>query len=161
MIRLRHIVAAGCLIVLSAIPLRATEAQLDWLAGAWCSDNGKVFSQEVWQQPQFGLMLATNLQYNREKNRSSFEYMRIDSRGEKTQFFAQPMGTAAVAFELVQSAEQMLRFENPQHDYPQFIQYQRQGTELVATIGRLDDPDSNSQWRWQPCESLINSVIDG
>jgi hypothetical protein len=41
-------------------------------------------------------------------------------------------------------------FENPEHDYPQRIIYQREGNLLIARIeGEVSGEAKGQQWQWQ------------
>ncbi len=66
---------------------------------------------------------------------NEFEFMRImDLEGTIT-FVAQPNGNAPTSFARTDGGEGWIRFENPEHDYPQRIEYRREGDALKAEIG--------------------------
>ena len=61
--------------------------------------------------------------------------MRIANLDGTLTLLAQPGGAAAVPFKRTDGDKDWIRFENPQHDYPQRIEYRRVGEELHAEIG--------------------------
>jgi len=63
------------------------------------------------------------------------EFLQIRDRADGIVYIAQPNGGTAVEFKLVKINDNEAVFENPQHDFPQRITYQRviDGS-LVAAI---------------------------
>ena len=49
-------------------------------------------------------------------------------------YLAQPQGRPATAFKQTQAGEMSARFENPGHDFPKRVEYQRRGQSLHAEI---------------------------
>ncbi len=147
---------AFALTLAAATPLMASGTQspvLDWLAGHWRSENGARVSEEIWSEPEGGLMLGMSRTIRDGKARG-FEFLRIeigavsgtagDGAGEGAALFAQPGGRPAVRFTLTSSAPNEATFENPDHDYPQRIVYSREGDHLTATISRIDGSDQRA-----------------
>ena len=68
---------------------------------------------------------------------AEFDYFRIESRGGKPAYIAQPRGAPPTPFEwqpTASSAENAL-FKNPAHDFPKRVGYRRvDGTSLLAFI---------------------------
>lgn len=93
--------------------------------------------EEHWLTPSSNRMLAVNRTLVDGQTRA-FEYLQIDMSSEQAVYLAQPGGRPAVSFVQSDAGEQRVRFENPDHDFPQFIEYRRAGDELTATIGTLD-----------------------
>src|SRR3546814_14135465 len=60
--------------------------------------------------------------------------MRIVSDGGATSFHAQPNGAPPTVFTMVASGEGWIRFENPEHDFPNQVEYRREGDRLSAWI---------------------------
>jgi hypothetical protein len=65
---------------------------------------------------------------------AQFEFLRVELRDGVPTYLAQPQGVPAVAFRLIQSGDSSVRFENPAHDFPQRIEYRRNGSALRAEI---------------------------
>lgn len=110
--------------------------ELNWLQGEWVSkETGR--TREVWHKigpktwegegarrdPETGLWRET-------------ESLRLVEMGNAVYYLAKvPGNPLPVAFKLVEVDESTARFENPQHDFPQFLVYQRTGTELFVEAG--------------------------
>ena len=63
---------------------------------------------------------------------------------------ASPQGRhPPTGFALVESGPRRAVFENPGHDFPQRIVYERTGDRLDARIeGRQDDQPISEEWSW-------------
>lgn len=109
-------------------------AQLRWLAGCWEARTPTRVTQESWIAPAGGLMLGVSRTVVRDVARE-FEFLRIELRDGTPTYVAQPGGGPATAFSATVVSDTAVRFENPQHDFPQGIAYRRVGTDsLVASI---------------------------
>ena len=64
----------------------------------------------------------------------SFEFLRIAEIDGVPTYHAQPGGRAPTAFKRSDGGAQWVRFENPAHDFPQRIEYRRDGDLLNAVI---------------------------
>jgi hypothetical protein len=111
----------------------AASPDLGWLAGHWCSEEGDRRVDEVWLAGAGGSMhgLSRTLAGG---NVESFEFMRVEADAGKTSFLAQPNGAAPTAFELAEHGAQHASFENSAHDFPNRIEYRREGDLLHARI---------------------------
>lgn len=110
--------------------MAATTEQLRWLAGCWTSDAAG--SGEVWLAPAGGMMLGVGRQV-REGRVVSYEWLRIvETADESLDYVAIPSGQAETRFRLSALGERQVTFANPDHDFPQSIQYRRQADALVA-----------------------------
>ena len=103
-------------------PTVATLDDLGWLAGHWQAEREGTITEELWTAPAGGLMLGLNRQY-RAGGRAAFEYLRIESGAEGIRYVASPGGGPPTAFPLARTAERHVAFENPDHDWPQVIEY--------------------------------------
>jgi hypothetical protein len=144
------IFATGIVASLVAMtPASASEAiDLDWLAGAWCSE-GASNSEEHWLRREGGLMLAMSRTVT--KKGTEFEFVRIEFDAKGARYIAQPSGGPATVFELVNAAPNQVTFANPQHDFPKRIRYTRQGDSLIARIDAGTDDSRHREFRWTPC----------
>jgi len=66
--------------------------------------------------------------------RTQFEFLRIEVRDGVPAYLAQPQGRPAVEFRQVHGDEGSVRFENLAHDFPQRIDYRKNGDALHAEI---------------------------
>lgn len=122
-----------------ATPAKAVITDLDWLSGNWVGTRGTAGTttiEERWGPPLGGSMLAVNRTVSRGRL-AAFEYLRIVERDGGLVYIAQPGGSAPTEFILTEHAPNRAVFENPRHDYPKKIVYQRSGDALTATIGFL------------------------
>jgi hypothetical protein len=120
-----------------------------WLSGYWlsCSDGDQV--SETWSDVRGGTSLGVN--FTLSKGEASWEFLRIgpsSANKESISFYAAPSGQAPAEFPLApaKSASARLVFENPAHDFPQRVTYERSGDRLNARIegmlgGKLEAMD--------------------
>jgi ketosteroid isomerase-like protein len=106
---------------------------LHWMAGHWCTDQGEASIEEIWLPPRGGLLVGMGRTSTADQTRG-FEFLRI-ARVEGVQhFMAQPGGRPATQFARTAGGEDWVRFENPEHDFPQRIEYRRHGDQLNAEV---------------------------
>lgn len=117
-----------CLVVLSCSAVwpasAATIADLHWLAGCWAGGNGDRRVEEQWMAPAGGTMLGMSRTVAGTETRA-FEFMRIEEAGGKLVFIASPSGQEGASFPSVAVGDGRVVFENPRHDFPQRVIYQR------------------------------------
>ncbi len=131
---MRHTkVMLGACLALCTGQAAAGEAGLDWLAGHWCSDDDGRQAEEVWLPGAGGTLLGMSRTV-RGTEMESFEYMRIVSDTEATRFHVQPNGVPPTVFAQAARGDGWIRFENPAHDFPNRIEYRREGDRMHAYI---------------------------
>jgi hypothetical protein len=137
---------------------REDAGRLGFMVGCWQSKpdaDGRV-NKEVWSAPQGGIMFGWATA-TRGGELVSFEQSRIDVRGARATYTASPEGQRPVVFTeaapdpLALAPPNSVRFENPDHDYPQRIFYRADGGDLVATISRIDG-SRPGEYAWERCE---------
>lgn len=127
---------------------------LAWLKGCWRTEaprEAESGSQttEVWIDPPGPALLGYSFTQG-EGQVQGWEQMRIDAAdGGRPRFVAMPGGGAPVEFRMAEqfnldAPTQIAVFENPAHDYPQRIAYQRDRNRLTATISRADGSDPHT-----------------
>jgi hypothetical protein len=91
-------------------------------------------TQEQWMRPEGNSMLGMSRTVVNGKT-PFFEFLQIRPDGEDMVYLARPQGKEPTSFKLVKINESVAIFENPQHDFPQRIAYQRQiDGSLLAVI---------------------------
>jgi Domain of unknown function (DUF6265) len=117
-----------CLVVLSCAATwpvsAATIADLHWLAGCWAGGGGDRRVEEQWMAPAGGTMLGMSRTVAGGKTRA-WEFMRIEEGEGKLVFIARPSGQEGASFPSVAGGDGRVVFENPGHDFPQRVIYQR------------------------------------
>jgi hypothetical protein len=63
----------------------------------------------------------------------AFEYLRVVERDGGLVYIAQPGGKTATEFVLTELTPSRAVFDNPRHDYPKRIVYERSATGVLAT----------------------------
>jgi hypothetical protein len=119
-------------------PAKADLSSLSWLEGRFFvsgkSTGGKQRDmEEHWGPAGGGAMLGT-ARTVADGRMTSFEYLRIVERNGSLVYVAQPGGGAATEFVLTELTATRALFENPRHDYPKRIVYER----LPAAKGGQD-----------------------
>lgn len=100
--------------------------RLAWLAGCWSRESPKRIVEEQWMAPRGGLMLGMSRTVSKETGGTiEFEAVRIEEREGKLVFVAKPSGQPEATFESIELTESLVVFENPAHDFPQRVGYQR------------------------------------
>ncbi len=111
----------------------AAAAEFDWLAGHWCGGGAERTIDEVWLPEAGGALLGMSRTV-RGGGTESFEFMRLVPAGKDAGFHVQPNGVAPTVFAIAGRGEGWVVFENPAHDFPNRIEYRRDGAGLRASI---------------------------
>jgi hypothetical protein len=151
----RFVLTVPVIALLAAIALGSDDSdpgleQLAWMAGHWAGEQGGVQMEEVWTAPGGGMMIGLHRDVRAGKP-AFFEYLRIEETDDGIFYVASPMGrTPGTRFRLVSVEAGKVRFENPEHDFPQRIIYWKDGDTLVARAeADTEDGVQGSEWRWQ------------
>ena len=127
------------LAILMAMQAPAQVAELGWMSGRWeaAGENGR-WTEESWSAPRAGIMLGHSRSGRGEALRE-FELLRLQAGEDGVPvYLAQPGGAPAVPFRLTAHDANSATFDNPGHDFPQRIRYQRNGESMTATISAID-----------------------
>jgi len=123
-----------------------------WMAGHWCADMGEETVEELWLPPRGNVMPGMGRTLNPDRT-AGFEYLRIVDLDGIQRFIAQPGGQPPTVFGRTAGGENRARFENPDHDFPQRIEYWKEGETLHAEVGGPGDNGEESVIRfdYRPC----------
>jgi len=126
------------LTLLFAITLGAQEKpgfeKLSWIAGHWTGQMGRAVIEEHWLPAAGDAMLGVSRTVAGPRM-IEFEFLRIVQKDGETFYIAQPGGRAATEFKLTSATETKAVFENPAHDHPKIITYEKDAEgNLLATI---------------------------
>jgi hypothetical protein len=105
-------------------PVQASVEQLSWLSGCWELRDGVRRVEEQWMQPRGGMMLGMSRTV-RDGATVEYEFLQIRKEGGRLVLTARPSGQAETSFSSVEAAGTKVVFENPAHDFPQRILYER------------------------------------
>jgi len=113
-----------------------------WLSGCWVASSGETRSEEVWMQPEGGLMVGM-ARTVRDGVATGYEFLLLQSKNGRLTYSAFPSGQDPADFRATEVSTERLRFENPRHDFPQAIEYERTSPDsLTARVyGEIDAGD--------------------
>jgi hypothetical protein len=123
-------------------------ASLAWLAGTWVSDDPEGPSTvEHWLAPEGGSMLGVGRTAH-DGRTVAFEFLRIEAEPEGVAYLASPQGKdPPTRFAAAESGKGFIAFENPEHDFPQRIEYRREDDRLQMRIsGEVDGAAKAHAW---------------
>ena len=144
---MKRLFAAGLAFLLmgqAAPPARV--ADVGWMSGRWVPEEwNDRWTEEVWSEPRGGVMLGYGRAGAGERLRE-FELLRIQAGEDGVPvYYAQLGNNAPIGFRLTAHDATSATFENPRHDFPQRIRYERSGDTMLATISKLD---GSNAMRW-------------
>ncbi len=145
--------ALGMALALCGGQAIAGDGRFDWLAGSWCGGDGDRRIEEVWLPEAGGTMLGMARTLSGDAM-ASFEFMRIAPVDGGTGFIAQPGGSLPTTFLATDAGTASARFENAAHDFPNRVEYRREGDHLHAEISG-PGPDGASMsipFEYQRCD---------
>ena len=144
-----------CLAIVFLVAASAHAATLpSWMSGSWGGNVDGVQMEEHWTTAAGGVMLSMHRDV-RANGKVSFEFARIEERGDSLVFLAMPGGRPPTPFPMTSQTADSITFENPEHDFPQRILYWRDGPRLCARVEGPSAPqttngtDVNEQWCWE------------
>jgi len=155
---MRPLVVAVCLLLALGPPPPAEGADGDvghsldglaWLGGCWGADDSRGSAEECWMGPRGGVMLGVHRDVS-PSGQVFFEFLRIEAREGGVFYLASPKGRPPTPFKLVRLEDQSATFENPEHDFPQRIQYSLDavGPLLRVRIGTINEDGESTEWTW-------------
>jgi hypothetical protein len=126
-------------------------ADFSFLSGTWRMQRGSTTVEETWTSNVGGIMLGVSRTMRGERT-VFFEFLRIEKRADgATYYVAQPRGNPPTDFKLTSVQGGTVTFENPSHDFPQKIVYERVSDDtLRARIsGPRNGKDASESWEFQ------------
>ncbi len=145
-----RIILFGAVLALSACGVAAqnpSREMPDWMSGYWLScQDGEM--AENWIGAGRGTLLGANL------SGGGFEFLRIaENESGDVVYYSMPGGRSPpTEFALTAHADQRAVFENPAHDFPKRIIYERNGGMMVARIDGGEGSEQAMEWRFQRAE---------
>lgn len=116
-------------------------AKLEWLIGIWVNHTDRVDIYEKWEYRDHTELSGMSY-YIKQQDTVVLETIRIVKENDRLFYIptvANQNNGKPVRFMLKQMTENEVRFENPEHDFPQIITYRLKGSNsLVARISSED-----------------------
>lgn len=125
-----------------------------FLAGHWSAmhetDHGLRYSEELWLPFTADGSLGINRTTIAGKT-VFYEFLRIETSNGETVYIAHPKGRSpGTRFTMIETSDNRVVFENPDHDFPQRIIYERLGDELHAQVeGTQNGERRVERWIWR------------
>jgi Domain of unknown function (DUF6265) len=125
-----------------------------WMAGCWAGQRGgeRFFEHWVAADPSTLLSVAHTTKDGR---MTAFEFLRVTVRDGKVLYIAQPNGRPPTEFTATSLTADRVVFENPAHDFPKRVIYQRKDADwLSASIDGGSETANRVVYEMarQPCE---------
>jgi len=122
-----------------------------WMAGCWVTGSGGDRVEELWLAPEGGLMIGLSRTFGGGEIRGH-EFVRLQVVDERLVYWAYPSGQEPAEFTATVIASDLLRFENPQHDFPRAIEYRPLPPDslLALVYGAVDSSDPAFGVRYGP-----------
>lgn len=123
--------------------------KVNWFLGRWENNSPEGNLSEIWKKANDSTFLGES--YFDIKGDTVFaEHVNLEERGGKLFYIARVPNQneeKPVSFELIKSTDTQLIFENPSHDYPNTIIYNKVGNDsLVAEIRGVKDGKSKNEF---------------
>jgi|GEM_PF-251537 len=121
-----------------------------WLSGTWVGEAEDAFTEEHWMTPRGDVILGMNRVSGGAAD-GFFEVLRIENRPGGVYYLAGPTGRCPpTEFRLIEQSARRAIFENPKHDFPQRIEYKREGDAMIVRIsGQQNGRAAESSWTWR------------
>jgi len=108
--------------------------RLAWLQGCWETSSPQRTIEEQWTSPLAGSMIGMGRTVRAGKL-VEYEFVIIREQSDRLAYEAHPSGQPSAVFLSNTATDEMVVFENPEHDFPQKVGYQRMGADsLLAWI---------------------------
>lgn len=105
-----------------------------WMAGCWSGAVRGTVVTERWVVADAATLIGTSHTL-KDGALSEFEFLRVLVKGGVATYVAQPGGAPPTSFAATSQTTSAITFENPGHDFPRRIGYQRlDATHLTAWI---------------------------
>jgi len=121
-----------------------------WLSGCWVASGGNAVVDEVWMEPSGGLMVGMSRSV-RDGKASGHEFLLLRVIDGVLIYSAYPSGQQPTDFHGTRVSNDLLRFINPNHDFPQKIEYWRVSDhEIRAKVfGDVNSTDSSFELEYE------------
>ena len=130
--------------------------ELAFMAGCWRGhgSNAATTIEETYTPPTDNMIIGMT-RYVRGGRVVDFEFTTIERSDTALVLLPRPKGVRSVSFSLKELADGKAVWENPTHDFPQRIVYQRtaEGTLVARIEGTTSRGPRHMEWTMTRCES--------
>jgi len=120
-----------CSVAVALTVAAAGVERVAWLQGCWqMASNGRTI-EEQWTAPRGGVLLEMGRTI-RDGRLVEFEFVVLREEGEQLAYEAHPSGQPSAVFHARDVTDARVVFENPEHDFPQRVGYERRGPDALA-----------------------------
>jgi len=114
-------------LLFAAVPAvsRAQSNDVDsvsWISGCWIAVQGSTEIEEQWMQPKGDTVIGMSRTV-RGSRTTGYEYLMVRPGTDRLIYSAVPSGQVATDFVATAVSNALFRVENPDHDFPQKIEY--------------------------------------
>ena len=130
------VVVAGLIALAGASALQPARGiqRAAWLAGCWEAQSAQRTIEEHWMAPRGRTMLGMGRTVRGDSSVES-EMITLREHGDRLAYEAHPSGQSVATFLSTAVTDTSIVFENPKHDFPQRVGYERRGADsLLAWI---------------------------
>jgi len=119
---------------------------LSWLEGTWEGEIGDRHFEARYSSPAGGQVLSAS-KYTKDGKPAGFEFERFEEQGDSLVLTPYPEGKSSVTFRLTELDPKSRRavFENPAHDFPTRISYQRIADDKLQILVSGPSEDGTEQ----------------
>jgi hypothetical protein len=124
---------------------------LAWLAGCWESSRAGRHISEQWMAPEGNTLMGMSRTVAGGKT-SEYEFLLIREGARGLEYVAKPSGQAEGTFTSVRVSANEVVFENPTHDFPTRVIYQRRpaGGLTAAVEGTMNGQSRRIEYPYTP-----------
>ncbi len=141
---MKMVILASALLLGSGMAAEVSEELPMFMVGDWCAVSGERRFEERWTGAEGGRMYALARSFKGQRL-TGFEFLRIEPQEAGLAFVAQPGGRPPTAFQLTEQSAERVVFTNPEHDFPQRIEYFRDASGLHALVSGPPTPGEAPQ----------------
>lgn len=123
--------------------------RLSWIAGSWRMETPRTVSEETWSAPAGGTLIGFGRTIA--GDRTVFhEFLMIEEREGVLSYVAMPRGQGTGVFPMIEMSGSRVVFENPAHDYPQRITYERVSRDRMRAMieGERNGESRRAEWEF-------------
>jgi hypothetical protein len=129
--RVLLIVAALAASTPAAAQTPAGIARVAWLQGCWERTAGPRTVEEQWMAPRGKTMIGMGRTVQGDRV-VEHEFLILREQGEQLAYEAHPSGQPTAVFVSRTIDDNLVVFENPEHDFPQRVAYRRDGPDALT-----------------------------